>query len=59
MPLKGGDVWSGLDRLRIEDEKTGEIISDEFIVVGMDVCPNENRIIFSVSSDISDQNGDK
>lgn len=59
MPLKGGDVWSGLDRLRIEDEVTGEIISDEFIVVGMDVCPNENRIIFSVSSDISDQNGDK
>jgi len=58
MPLKGGDVWAGLSTLRVEDESTGEIITDGFIVTGMDICPNENRIILSVSSDISNQNED-
>jgi hypothetical protein len=52
MALKPGDRWVGLDTLRVVDEVTGELLTDGFIVVDMDIDPDENRITLTVSSDI-------
>jgi hypothetical protein len=52
MPLNHGDVWKGLDTLRVEDQATGEVLTDGCIVMDMDIDADEGLITMIVSSDI-------
>lgn len=58
MVLQGGDVWTGLDTLRVTDEATGETIIADVILTDMDISAARNEITMSVSRDISNQNED-
>lgn len=52
MVLEPGDVWTGLDTLRVEDNSTGEVLTDGCIVLDMDIDVDEGLITMIVSSDI-------
>lgn len=52
MTLEPGDVWTGLDTLRVIDDATGEVLTEGCLITGMDIDPDENLITMSVSSDI-------
>lgn len=58
MALQNGDVWTGLDTLRVTDEATGETIIADVILTDMDISAARNEITMSVSRDISNQNDD-